>query len=116
VRVVSKTQVVDNQTVEVTIPYPYGIFLTFKSKDGAEVWFDSVSNGELWFESDEAIYEVSVSPSLNDVLNQLLSGASAAPQPPQSTVPIATIVIIIVTIAVIVAALGFLAIRKMEKP
>ena len=116
VRVVSKTQLVDNQAVEVTIPYPYGIFLTFRSKDEAEVWFNSVSSGELWFESDEAIYNVSVNPSLNDVLNQLLSGASAAPQPPQSTVPIATIIIIIVMVAVVVAALGFLAIRKIEKP
>jgi len=41
--------------------------------------------------------------------------ASAAPQPLQSTVPIATIIIIIVMIAVVVAVLGFVAIRKMEK-
>ena len=42
--------------------------------------------------------------------------ASAAPQPLQSTVPIATIIIIIVMIAVVVAVLGFVATRKMEKP
>ena len=42
--------------------------------------------------------------------------AEAAPQLPQSTVPIATIIIIIVMIAVVVAVLGFVAIRKMEKP
>lgn len=41
--------------------------------------------------------------------------ASAAPQQPQSNVPIATAIIIIVMVAVLVAVLGFVAIIKMEK-
>jgi len=70
-RVVAKTTVVNNQTVSVTVPYPYGVFLTFKLNDGSEVRFDSTSS-ELWYESDEAVYEASVDPGLYDMLNQLL--------------------------------------------
>lgn len=110
VRIIPKTTVVGNQTVRVTIPYTYGIFLTFKLEDGSEVWFN-LSKRDLWFESDEAIYEVSVDLSLNDVLNQLLSRVVVT----SSTMPDTTLSEFTVpgsTSIMVLAALAALSMRR----
>jgi uncharacterized membrane protein len=50
------------------------------------------------------------------LLHVSCAAATAIPAQPQSPIPIATAVIIIITIATAIAVLGFVIIRKGEKP
>ncbi len=61
----SATVVENGKTVTVprTIPYPMGFIMTFDLKDGSKVKFN-VTSDNIWFETDEAIYQASVSPDL----------------------------------------------------
>jgi hypothetical protein len=59
------------KTVEVTIPYAYGYFLTFELEDGTELWFNCAGE-EIWYETDEAIYQASCSADFGVFLGELM--------------------------------------------
>lgn len=58
-------------TVSVTIPYPYGYFLTFELKDGSEIRFNCATDN-IWFETDEAIYQATFSSDFHAFLDNLI--------------------------------------------
>ncbi len=58
-------------TVEVTIPYAYGYFLTFELEDGTELWFNCAGE-EIWYETDDAIYQASCSADFGAFLGELM--------------------------------------------
>ena len=53
-----KKVVMESRTVEVTIPYTWGIFLEFRLGDGLLIEFDYLPEGRIWFETQDFIYEV----------------------------------------------------------
>jgi len=53
-----KKIVMEGRTVEVTIPYPWGIFLDFKLGSGLSIRFDYLPEGRIWFETQDFIYEL----------------------------------------------------------
>ena len=75
-RVTSKsTTVVHNgttTTAQVTIPYTLAIMLTFHLADGSEAEFD-ITDEAVWFETDDAIYQASVSPELYSFTRSLVA-------------------------------------------
>jgi hypothetical protein len=58
-------------TVEVTIPYAYGYFLTFELEDGNKLWFNCAGE-EIWYETDDAIYQASCSADFGAFLGELM--------------------------------------------
>ena len=53
-----KKVLMEGRTVEVTIPYPWGIFLDFRLGGGVSIEFDYLPDGRIWFETEDFIYEV----------------------------------------------------------
>jgi len=69
-----RTTVIENgkpTTIDVTVPYAYGIILTFKMTDGAEVKLDCTTD-HIWFETDQAIFQASISPELYPMLEAMV--------------------------------------------
>jgi len=58
-------------TIDVTVPYAYGIILTFKMTDGAEVKLDCTTD-HIWFETDQAIFQASISPESYPMLEAMV--------------------------------------------
>ncbi len=74
-------------TVQRTIPYTMGYILTFDLKSGRKVKFD-VTSDSIWFETDEAIYQASVSPDLCSLAKsaiEVANSSSITPSPIPAT-------------------------------
>ena len=75
-RVTSKSATVVHNgtttTAQVTIPYTLAIMLTFHLTDGSEAEFD-ITDEAVWFETDDAIYQASVSPELYSFTRSLVA-------------------------------------------
>jgi hypothetical protein len=70
-RITSKKITIGNITTYVTIPYPYGYFLTFELKDENKIKFNLVGN-ILWFETESAIYEIEVNSNIENIIEGIL--------------------------------------------
>ena len=70
-----KVIVIENRTCYVTIPYPYGYFLTFELRNGSKLKLNVVPEGTIWFETETTIYEVNVSSGLLEIIKGALSEA-----------------------------------------
>jgi hypothetical protein len=58
-------------TTSVTVPYSWGIILTFELDDGSTLRFNCAQD-DIWFETEQAIYQASFDPAFNIFLNIVL--------------------------------------------
>ena len=72
VRQQPKKVVMKGRTVEVTIPYTWGIFLEFRLGDGLLIEFDYLPEGRIWFETQDFIYEVVTREEDTQTWNRLI--------------------------------------------
>jgi len=77
-KLTSKTVVTGNMTGYVTIPYPYCYLLTFELNNGTKLILDLVPNDTIWYETKYFIYKIKTSPSLVELIENLLSQADVS--------------------------------------
>ena len=68
-----KKTIMEGRTVEVTIPYPWGIFLDFRLGSGLSIEFDYLPDGRIWFETQDFIYELITREEDAQAWSQLIS-------------------------------------------
>ena len=78
VRQQPKKVVMKGRTVEVTIPYTWGIFLDFKLSSGLSLRFDYLPEGRIWFETQDFIYELVTREEDTQTWNQLIASSTIA--------------------------------------
>ena len=76
VRQQPKKTVMEGRTVEVTIPYPWGIFLDFKLSSGLSIRFDYLPEGRIWFETQDFIYELVTREEDAQVWSRLITSST----------------------------------------
>jgi len=76
VRQQPKKTIMEGRTVEVTIPYPWGIFLDFKLGSGLSIRFDYLPEGRIWFETQDFIYELVTREEDAQAWNRLIASST----------------------------------------
>ena len=76
VRQQPKKVVVEGRTVEVTIPYVWGVFLDFRLSSGLSIMFDYLPEGRIWFETQDFIYELVTREEDTQTWNQLIASST----------------------------------------
>ena len=71
-----KKAVMDGRTVEVTIPYPWGIFLDFMLGNAVSIRFDYLPDGRIWFETQDFIYELATKEEDTQTWSRLIASST----------------------------------------
>jgi|GEM_PF-4274084 len=77
VRQQPKKVVMEGRTVEVTIPYVWGVFLDFRLSSGLSMRFDYLPEGRIWFETQDFIYELVTREEDTQTWNRLITSSTA---------------------------------------